>query len=133
MRIKIDQADKVFSQYIRTRDKECQRCHSRVQFNNKDLPVSHENSHYFGRGKESTRYDSDNCCTLCFGCHKIWGSDDKEGYRNYMIGKLGQTEFDLLELRSNTYMKKDRKMRLIEAREMLKHLVNQGIKNSPTC
>ena len=38
--IKIDKADKVFSQYIRLRDKRCMRCGSAVQFNEKGLPIS---------------------------------------------------------------------------------------------
>ena len=50
--IKISPADKVFSHYIRTRDKQCLRCHSPVKFNN-GLPVSHQASHYFGKAEKA--------------------------------------------------------------------------------
>jgi hypothetical protein len=86
------------------------------------MPISHQNSHYFGRGKEATRFDPDNCDTLCMGCHKIWGSDDKEGYRQFKIRQLGQDGFDLLQLRSNSYKKKDGKMQALIWRQALNDL-----------
>ncbi len=67
--IKRDKADTVFSQYIRLRDMECRRCHSPVQLNDKGMPVSHQASHYMGRGKENTRFNELNVDTLCGGCH----------------------------------------------------------------
>src|SRR3990167_7479039 len=60
MRIKIDKADQEFSYFIRLRDKECRRCGSKVTLNAKGMPNSHHASHYFGRGKESTRFDVEN-------------------------------------------------------------------------
>ena len=116
MTIKLDPADTVFSKYIRTRDNwTCQRCGKRYSPPTKSL----HNSHYYGRSRENTRFDPDNCDSLCFGCHKIWGSDDKEGYRNFKIKQLGQRGFDLLTIRANTYKKKDRKMALIVSRRLL--------------
>lgn len=100
MKIKRYPADDVFSQFIRLRDMECRRCFSRVHLNEKGLPVSHEASHYFGRGKWGTRFDPENVDTLCFACHKIWGSDDKEGYKVFKINQLGQQAFDALTLRA---------------------------------
>ena len=118
--MKLRQDDKLFSQYIRKRDKRCLRCGSPIQFNEKGNPITHQVSHYFGRSRENTRIDPDNCDTLCFGCHKIWGSDDKEGYRNFMIKKLGEYKFKLLELHANLYKKKDIEMNLIIIKELLK-------------
>lgn len=109
-RIKLDKADSVFSKYIRLRDKKCLRCGSGVTFNDKGLPVTHQASHFFGRGKESTRFDEENVDTLCTGCHQEWGSADREAYRVFKIKQLGQRGFDLLTLRANTPGKKDRKM-----------------------
>ena len=123
MNIKIDQADKIFSQYIRLRDGKCVRCYSLVQYNDKGMPVSHHASHYFGRGKENTRFDPENVDTLCMGCHKMWGSDDREEYRNFKIKQLGEKGFNNLLLRSNLYWKKDRKMSLIQARALLNDLI----------
>lgn len=119
--MKLDPADIVFSKFIRTRDIwTCQRCGKKYTPPTNALHCSH----YFGRGRENTRFDPLNCDTLCHGCHKIWGSDDKEGYRNFKIKQLGQRGFDLLTLRANTYKKKDRKMALIRAKMLLEE---QGI------
>lgn len=116
--MKLDKADVVFSQYIRLRDKKCVRCGSRVEFNDKGLPVSHQASHYFGRSKEGTRFDPQNVDTLCWGCHRIWGSDDKEAYRNFKIKQLGENGFKMLEVRAFTYCKKDRKMSYLIAKAL---------------
>lgn len=122
MKLKIDPADKVFSQYVRKRDRFCLRCGSPVEFNDKGLPVSHQASHYYGRAKESTRFDPFNVDCLCMGCHLMWGSTDREAYRAFKIKQLGQEEFDLLTLRAGTYKKKDRKFEYLIAKELLKSL-----------
>ena len=118
--IKLDAADIAFSIYIRKRDRHCVRCYR--QGSGKDGIVGLQCSHYFGRGRENTRYDPENADSLCFGCHKIWGSDDKEGYREFKIRQLGEEGFKLLMVRANTYKKKDRYMSLLESKELLKTL-----------
>ena len=125
MKIRIDRADLVFSQYIRLRDGECRRCHSRVELNDKGLPVTHQNSHFFGRGRENTRFDPDNCDTVCFGCHRIWGSDDREGYSHFKIKQLGKRRYNMLNIRAETYCKKDRKLALIVAKKLLQDLKDE--------
>lgn len=122
MKIKIDPADKTFSQYIRTRDRKCMRCLSPVEFNDQGLPTTHQASHYYGRGKESTRFDPDNVDTLCMGCHRYWGGDDREAYREFKLKQLGQKGFDLLQVRANTYQKKDRKLSLLQAKMLLQQI-----------
>lgn len=117
--MKLRQSDIVFSKYIRLRDFGCVRCGTPVRLNNEGLPVSHHASHYFGRGRENTRFDPENVDCLCHGCHKIWGSDDKEGYRNFKINQLGQKEYDLLTLRANQHKKRDDKMDLLQAKLLL--------------
>ena len=64
----------------------------------------------------------DNVDTLCMGCHRIWGSDDRESYREFKLKQLGQKRFDSLMIQSNTFHKKDRKMEVIKWREALKEL-----------
>jgi hypothetical protein len=118
MKVKIDQADKVFSQYIRKRDGRCMRCGSRVKFNDNDLPVSHQCSHYHGRRKESVRFDPDNADCLCYGCHVEWGSTDRQAYTHFKKKQLGD-DYDKLTIRANTHKKKDRKMSLIIAKQLL--------------
>lgn len=120
--MKIDKADSVFSQYVRLRDKSCVRCGSRVELNNKGLPVSHQNSHYFGRTREGTRFDPLNCDTLCHGCHRFWEKEDREGYREFKINQLGELGYAALNIRANTYYKKDRSMRFIECQALLKEV-----------
>ena len=81
-KITLDKADTMFSRYIRVRDKFCQRCGRKGEPNkDSEFIIGLQNSHYFGRGIESTRFDPDNCDALCAGCHQIWGSDDREAYR----------------------------------------------------
>lgn len=106
-RIKIDPADEYFSRWVRLRDMRCLRCGSRVRLNGKGLPVSHTNSHYFGRSSQNTRFEPNNCDTLCYPCHTNWSSTNKDEYRDFKIGQLGQRGYDLLLLASNTYRKKD--------------------------
>lgn len=120
MALKIDKADKVFSQYVRLRDKKCLRCHSEVRINEKGLPVSHNASHYWGRAKETTRFDPENVDCLCYPCHVIWGSTDRKAYEMFKIKQLGTAGYKRLMLRANLTGKKDRKMAYIVAKELLK-------------
>lgn len=126
MKIKIDIADKTFSQYIRLRDKKCVRCHSRVEFNEKGLPVSHQNSHYWSRGKESTRFEPLNCDTLCMFCHFKWGGDERQDYTAFKLKQLGETALKMLDVKAHTLVKKDRKLSLMIARELLKSVMPKG-------
>ena len=118
-KIRIDPADTIFSRYIRTRDGWiCQRCGNGFPEKLQGLHCSH----YFGRGKESTRFDPENCDALCFGCHRIWGSDDRESYRYFKIKQLGEKGFEKLWLRSNMLQKKDRKAALLIYKKLLGEL-----------
>jgi hypothetical protein len=119
--IKLDPADKAFSQYIRLRDGECRRCHSPVRLNAKGEPVTHQASHFQGRGKEATRFDLENVDTLCGGCHMYFTAYPAEHYM-WQVNQKGQQTVDQIVLRSNGYKKKDRKMELIIWREALKQL-----------
>ena len=121
MKIKLDSADILFSQWIRLRDLVCQRCGSPVKFNSKGFPVSHQASHFYGRGRENTRFEPDNCDTLDMGCHRIWGSDDRESYRNFKLKQLGEKRFNSLLIQANTYRKKDRKLEVIKWKEALRN------------
>ena len=121
-KIKIDIADKTFSQYVRLRDGKCMRCLSPVELNEKGLPISHNASHYFSRGKENTRFDSENVICLCFPCHQIWGGDGREEYKKFMIKWLGEEGFKRLDIRAHSIGKKDRKMAYLIAKELLNSL-----------
>lgn len=119
--VKIDKADQAFSQYIRLRDGKCVRCFSQVQFNGQGMPITHQCSHYWSRGKESTRFDPENCDTLCYGCHRLWGhGDERDDYKAFKIKQLGKEGFKRLDFRAHQLVRKDRKMALLVARELLK-------------
>lgn len=120
-KVKRDKADAVFSQYIRKRDGKCMRCHSPVRFNEKGMPVSHQASHFMGRGKEATRFDEENVDCLCGACHMYFTSHPAEHYM-WQVEKKGQKTVDAIVLRSNTYQKKDRQMAYLYWSERLKEL-----------
>ena len=109
MRIKIDPADEWFSKFVRLRDGECLRCHSPVQFNSKGDPISHQMSHFQGRRKEATRFDPENGDTLCGGCHQYFTANPFE-HVQWQISIKGENTVNAIVIRSNSYVKKDRKM-----------------------
>lgn len=106
-KVKIDLADKYFSRYVRLRDGKCLRCGSPVRLNPKGLPITHQASHFQGRGKENTRFDLDNVCTLDTGCHMYFTAHPAE-HTAWQVKRLGQARVDAIVLQSNMYCKKDR-------------------------
>ena len=120
-KIKIRPSDKYFSWYVRKRDGKCMRCGSPVRFNDKGLPISHHASHFYGRGRESTRFDEINVVTHCHGCHSYLTANPQV-HHQWKLEQIGQREYDLLMLRANTYKKRDDKMDLLIAKELLKGL-----------
>lgn len=106
-KIKIDPSDRAFSQWIRLRDMRCMRCGSPVTLNSHGLPISHQASHFQGRGKENTRFDPSNVDTLCGGCHQYLTANPAEHYE-WQVKLKGQKAVDDLILKSNMYCKKDR-------------------------
>jgi len=123
--MKTDPADRAFSIWIRLRDRECKRCHSKVEFNDKGLPVSHQNSHFKGRAKESTRFMPENCDTLCGGCHMYFTSQPDEHYM-WQVQTKGQKIIDQITLTAHTYKKKNRSLEAIYWRQQL--LKDYGVK-----
>ncbi len=124
MNIKIDQADKLFSLYIRLRDKHCVAC-GRVGEPDKEgrSIIGLQASHYWSRRNESTRYDTENVDSLCFHCHHRWGGDYREEYKAFKMKQLGKKRYQTLEILAHTYKKKDRKMELIKAKALLQEYV----------
>lgn len=123
--IKLDPADVLFSKYIRMRDRLCQRCFKR---GSGPLGIDGlQNSHFQGRGKEATRFNEDNCCALCAGCHKYFSAYPAEHYR-FQVERLGQEKVDKIVLLSNTHQKKDRKLARIYWKERLKQEYPEALK-----
>lgn len=93
MRIRIDKLDKLFSEYIRKRSGGyCERCGRYHGW--KRLQCSH----YIKRRFRATRWDEDNCCALCFGCHQYF-EENRGEYTFFMKMRLGEG-FNLLLARS---------------------------------
>jgi hypothetical protein len=118
--LKIDSLDKLFSLYIRTRDKwTCQRCWKQFTPPTNVL----QNSHFYGRTMHSVRYDPENCDSLCYGCHRYWEKEDREGYRAFKIKQLGQKGFDMLTIAAFKTGKPDVQMLKITYKKLLTELV----------
>lgn len=89
-------ADGYFSRWIRKRDEVCLRCGT---FEGLTC------SHYHRRAISITRFDPENCITLCGVCHADW-EGPKEGYTDFMLGWLGTERFLELQRRSGRFMKR---------------------------
>jgi len=72
--------------------------------------------HYFGRTRHSTRFEFDNCLSLCWACHRYWAHVNYEGCRDFLIARIGQTRFDELKLLSS----KSANFSVTDLKEMVK-------------
>ena len=102
--IKYGPIDRLFSRYIRQRDRVCQFCQV-------DDGKRLEAAHIFGRGKKSVRYDPENVYAMHGGpsdraCHHYLDTHDTEK-KAWLKARLGEERFAALELRSNTPHKPD--------------------------
>lgn len=103
----IEKMDDVFSLIIRIEGGwECVKCHRvyepTIDRNGKPRQRLMTTSHYFSRGDTGGRWNKKNCDPMCIFCHqKVENNKERtiEGfnYRDYMIAKLGKTEFDRVE------------------------------------
>jgi hypothetical protein len=95
--MKRTKADADFSLLIRERDLwTCQRCEH-------VYPPKHQGyhcAHCFGRGKPATRFDPENACGLCYGCHR-WLDTHPDLKEAFFRDRLGDEAYDALRLRSN--------------------------------
>ena len=109
--------DGVMTDIIKTRDNNtCQRCSSRYPPKHRGL----HNSHYFSRGKWNTRYDEENCESLCYGCHRYMDGHKVE-YEEWKIKRMGEDKFYELERRSNKRGNK----KYLRSKEFTKILIKQ--------
>ncbi len=90
------EADSKFSKIIIQRDGRCLNCASQCFLSC---------SHFFGRSNYATRFDPQNCITLCIVCHDLWESKKNGVYKEFMIVWLGFEEFCKLEERSKIRMR----------------------------
>lgn len=104
MKIKIDPLDKLFSEFIRRRavlSGGCEYCGKGARW--QDLQCSH----FIGRRKRATRYDPDNACGACFGCHLYLGEHPYE-HTEFFKKRLGSDKLEQLVIKGNTPTKIDK-------------------------
>lgn len=113
MRIKLDKLDILFSKIVRQKaDNHCEYC-------GKYTPIKKlQCSHYHGRRKRSVRWDFDNACAVCFGCHLFLG-ENPYAHTEFFKKRLGSDRFEQLNIRANTIGSPDKAKLEIEFKEML--------------
>jgi hypothetical protein len=62
-------------------------------------------SHYYGRGNWSTRFEPDNCVSLCYGCHRYLGSHPAE-HSDFINNRLKPKRFKRLKELYNKKVKR---------------------------
>lgn len=80
-------ADILFSKYIRLRDKRCQLCGKQTQL---------QAAHVISRAVLRTRYDYDNCLTLCADCHLNWAHRNPLEFTEFIYKHLGEERYHSL-------------------------------------
>lgn len=86
----LKEADRVFSLFIRNRDKRCVCCGSTYNL---------QNGHLIKRGKKAVRFDEKNCNCQCRSCN-YKHNQYPEYYTRWFIFKYGKNEYDKLIERS---------------------------------
>jgi len=114
VKIRVEPLDKVFSEYIRLRDKVCQRCFT---------PGNNiATAHFHGRSSKSVRWDEDNACALCLGCHSYLDSHPVEKVE-FFRQRLGDEKFIHLDSRRrNTWPRPDKRLLDIYFQQKLREL-----------
>lgn len=90
MKIQVTKLDKLFSEYIRKRDKVCQRCGGVRNL---------QTAHFYSRRHQNTRHDPANACLLCFSCHQSFHENPAE-FVGFWHERIGNREFDMLRSRA---------------------------------
>lgn len=90
-------ADLTMSHWVRDRDKgKCFFCGKQGS----------QNSHFWGRGASSVRYDPENCDYACGGCHMRHEGSKQGTYRTMKLAQLGEKRYEELERKARSIMKR---------------------------
>ena len=119
--------DELFRTFIRLRAIKlvhgCERCkhpkYDKQKENGDILPAwkQLQCSHFWGRGKHSTRWDEDNAVGLCGGCHMYFTANPEE-HREWFVNHLGQEGYEILNARARVparYIDKEAILLYLEA------------------
>lgn len=122
--VRIDPADKLFSLWIRWRAGwKCERCGAQFEIGSQGLHCSH----FWGRAREATRFDPENCVAHCHGCHAFLTANP-ELHREWKLKQLGEEKYSLLLVRAQLTAKKDRIMAKLYWQEKLRKDFPQALK-----
>lgn len=91
--------DNLFREYIKLRDKCCQRCHVSVG--------KLETAHFYSRSYKQVRFDPDNACLLCFKCHFLFAHMQPLEFVDFWIKRIGDKSMENLSKKRNEYRKMD--------------------------
>lgn len=87
MKIKIDNLDRLLSQYVRLKaDYTCKACKKQFE------PAGTQCAHIFGRRSKSTRWHLDNLVCLCVACHFRYGERPHD-WNDLTLKWLGEKKF----------------------------------------
>ena len=117
-KIKLRYTDGLFRKWRLVRDNfTCQKC---GQPYSSDNAGSLEVAHFHSRRHENTRFDEENTLCLCrVRCHQYFDTHRTE-FEAFMLERLGQEKYDLLELRAHITKKRDDASDRLILKEMLK-------------
>jgi hypothetical protein len=87
----IAKLDVVVSKAVRDRDGVCQYC--------KKSSTTY-NHHIFARRHLGTRFDMENCISLCVYCHRFIAHGDPEKFRDFIISWMGEDRFERLKIKA---------------------------------
>jgi len=106
------EADTLFREYIRERDKTCQmesaECWGELQA-----------AHFVGRGRKSVRWTPANACLLCEEHHRRLDTDPI-GKHSFFADRLGEERFIALHMKSREALDRDYDRVIRELRELRK-------------
>lgn len=91
--------DKVFSEYIRMRDVMPNGCFKCISCGQIKLYSKADAGHYHSRRHMATRWDEKNVHAECSYCNRF-SADHLDKFRENLIKKIGQDEFDALAKRA---------------------------------
>ena len=107
-KVKLRATDRLWTQYMRLLyDYTCQWCGRPYSPDDTARLQNLGVSHYYSRGHENTRFDVDNTLPFCnLPCHRYLDNEGRAEYTEFMIKRLGQEGFDMLNLKA--HIRKDR-------------------------
>ncbi len=97
LKIKTSTLDRLFSEFIHLRaGNKCEYCGK--------TEGKLDCSHFIGRRTRAVRYDPDNACCACFGCHQFLDEHPYE-HTAFFRQRLGSEKLEQLIIRAGTKVK----------------------------